>query len=138
MNLVDIILGPVASLIEKYVPSAADKQAAAMDLLKLQQSTEFQELDTALKLAQAQTGVNQVEAASADKFTSRWRPFIGWICGSGLAVQFLVGPLFTWVAALAGHPIAFPQLDMATLLTLLAGMLGLGGLRTMEKLQGKA
>lgn len=138
MNLVDIILGPVASLIEKYVPSSADKQAAAMDLLKLQQSTEFQELDTALKLAQAQTGVNQVEAASSDKFTSRWRPFIGWICGSGLAVQFLVGPLFTWIVALAGHPIAFPQLDMGTLLTLLAGMLGLGGMRTVEKLQGKA
>lgn len=138
MNLLDIVLGPVASLIEKYVPSATDKQQATMDLLKLQQSTEFQELDTALKLAQAQTGVNQVEAASADKFTSRWRPFIGWICGAGLAVQFLVGPLFTWVVALAGHPIAFPQLDMGTLLTLLAGMLGLGGLRTVEKLQGKA
>lgn len=138
MNLVDIILGPVAGLIEKYIPSSADKAAAQMELLKLQQSSDFQALDAAVKLSQAQTDVNKAEASSADKFTSRWRPFIGWICGAGLAVQFLVGPLFTWIVALAGHPVVFPQLDMGTLLTLLAGMLGLGGMRTVEKLQGKA
>jgi hypothetical protein len=46
--------------------------------------------------------------------------------------------LFTWVAALVGHPTTFPSLDMGTLLTLLAGMLGLGGLRTYEKLNGVA
>lgn len=138
MNLVDIILGPVAGLIEKYVPSSADKAAAQLEILKLQQSSEFQALDAAVKLSQAQTDVNKAEASSADKFTSRWRPFIGWICGSGLAVQFLIGPLFTWIVSLAGHPIAFPQLDMGTLITLLAGMLGLGGMRTVEKLQGKA
>lgn len=138
MNLVDIILGPVAGLIEKYVPSSSDKAAAQLELLKLQQSSEFQALDAQVKLAQAQTDVNKVEAASSSIFIAGWRPAIGWVCGSGLAVQFLVGPLFTWIAALAGHPTAFPQLDMGTLITLLAGMLGLGGLRTMEKLQGKA
>lgn len=138
MNLVDVILGPVAGLIEKYIPSSADKAAAQMELLKLQQSSEFQALDAQVKLAQAQTDVNKVEGASTNIFIAGWRPFIGWVCGTGLAVQFLVGPLFTWIAALASHPVAFPQLDMGTLLTLLAGMLGLGGLRTVEKLQGKA
>lgn len=138
MNLVDVILGPVAGLIEKYVPSSADKAAAQLEILKLQQSSEFQALDAQVKMAQSQTDVNKVEAASSSIFIAGWRPAIGWVCGSGLAVQFLVGPLFTWVAALSGHPVAFPQLDMGTLLTLLAGMLGLGGLRTMEKLQGKA
>ncbi len=138
MNLVDIILGPVAGLIEKYVPSSADKAAAQLELLKLQQSSEFQALDAQVKIAQAQTDVNKAEASSTNVFIAGWRPAIGWVCGSGLAVQFLVGPLFTWIAALVGHPVAFPQLDMGTLLTLLAGMLGLGGLRTMEKLQGKA
>lgn len=138
MNLVDIILGPVAGLIEKYVPSSADKAAAQLELLKLQQSSDFQALDAQVKMAQAQTDVNKAEASSANIFVAGWRPFIGWVCGTGLAVQFLVGPLFTWIAALASHPVVFPSLDMGTLITLLAGMLGLGGMRTVEKLQGKA
>lgn len=138
MNLIDILLGPVAGLIEKYVPSAQDKQQATLDLLKLQQTSEFQQLDAQVKLAQAQTDVNKVEGANTNIFIAGWRPFIGWVCGTGLAVQFLIGPLFTWVAALAGHAVAFPSLDMGTLITLLAGMLGLGGMRTVEKLNGKA
>jgi hypothetical protein len=69
-------------------------------------------------------------------FVAGWRPFIGWVCGAGLATQFLVGPLFTWVAALLGKPVVFPVLDLSTLVTLLIGMLGLGGMRTLEKVNG--
>lgn len=137
MNFLDLLtIG--SKILDRVLPDPASKAAATLELFKAQQAGEFKEMDSQLQMAQMQADVNKVEAASADKFTSRWRPFIGWICGSGLAVQFLVGPLFTWVAALAGHPVAFPQLDMGTLLTLLAGMLGLGGMRTVEKLQGKA
>lgn len=138
MNLLDLITGPVTSLIEKYIPSAADKAAAQLELVKVQQSSEFQELDAQIKFAQMQADTNKAEASSGDKFSSRWRPLIGYVCGIGLAVQFLVGPLFTWGAALCGHPIVFPQLDMGTLMTLLLGMLGLGSMRTVEKLNGKA
>jgi hypothetical protein len=81
----------------------------------------------------AQLAVNQAEASNASMFVAGWRPFIGWVCGVGLATQFLIGPLFTWAAALAGQPIVFPSLDMGTLLTLLLGMLGLGTMRTYEK-----
>lgn len=138
MNLIDLITGPVTSLIEKYVPSQADKAAAQLELVKVQQSSEFQELDAQIKFAQMQADTNKAEASSGDKFSSRWRPLIGYVCGIGLAVQFLIGPLFTWGAALFGHPITFPQLDMGTLMTLLLGMLGLGSMRTVEKLNGKA
>jgi hypothetical protein len=88
------------------------------------------------QLAQMQADVNKQEAASANIFVAGWRPWCGWVCGTGLLVQFLVGPIATWIAGLAGKPIQFPQLDMGTLLTLLLGMLGLGGMRSWEKTQG--
>lgn len=84
----------------------------------------------------AQIDVDKQEAANTNMFVAGWRPFCGWVCGVGLGVQFLVNPIATWVAALYGHPISFPQLDLGTLITLLLGMLGLGGLRSYDKAQG--
>lgn len=84
----------------------------------------------------AQIQVNQAEATSTNLFVAGWRPWCGWVCGIGLFFQFVVGPIGTWIAALAKHPVVFPTLDMGTLLTLLLGMLGLGGMRTYEKIQG--
>jgi len=85
---------------------------------------------------QAQADVNKVEAANPKVFIAGWRPFIGWVCGTGLATQFIVGPFVTWIASLSGRPVAFPALDMGTLLTLLMAMLGFGGMRTYEKISG--
>lgn len=84
----------------------------------------------------AQLAVDQAEASNPNMFVAGWRPAIGWICGMGLFTQFIVNPLATWGAALAGHPIAFPSLDLGTLMTLLLGMLGLAGARTFEKVSG--
>jgi len=84
----------------------------------------------------AQIDVNKQEAASASLFVAGWRPFIGWICGSGLACQFIIGPIFTWISTLIHRPTPFPTLDLGTLMTLLLGMLGLGGMRTYEKVNG--
>jgi len=81
----------------------------------------------------AQIEVDKQEASNASIFVAGWRPFIGWICGSGLACQFIIGPIFTWVSTLIKHPTPFPTLDLGTLMTLLLGMLGLGGMRTYEK-----
>lgn len=85
---------------------------------------------------QAQADVNKAEAANSSIFVAGWRPFIGWVCGIGLITQFVIGPLATWIAGLLGRAIEFPTLDMGTLLTLLLGMLGLGGMRTYEKVNG--
>lgn len=138
MNVLDIVAGPVLKIIDKLIPDPAAKAAAQLQALQLAQAGEFKEIDTQLQRDLAQIAVNQAEATSPDFFRSGWRPFVGWICGVGLAVQFLVGPLATWAAGLAGHPLAFPPLDMGTLMTLLAGMLGLGTLRTAEKVKGVA
>lgn len=138
MGIWDIIAGPVFKMLDKIIPDPQAKAQAQLQLIQLQQAGEFKELETDLALAQGQMETNKTEATNPSLLVSGWRPAIGWICGSGLAVQFLVSPLFTWGAALAGHPIVFPQLDMGTLLTLLGGMLGLGSLRTVEKLKGVA
>jgi hypothetical protein len=124
-------------LIDRLIPDPAQKQAAALELLKLQQSGELAQLTADTDLAKGQLGVNQAEAANPNLFVSGWRPFIGWICGAGLGYAFLVRPI---AGPLAQKYLGAPMdaLDMGTLGTLLFGMLGLGGMRTVEKINGVA
>ena len=131
-------LDPVTALFEvgskvldRVLPDPAQQAAAKLELMKLQQNGELAQIT-------GQMEINKVEAASSSLFVSGWRPSIGWVCGAGFAVQFVVGPLAEWGAALAGHPVKFPQMDTGTMMPLLLGMLGLGGLRTAEKLADKA
>jgi Holin of 3TMs, for gene-transfer release len=91
-----------------------------------------QELAAAVMVVQGQIDTNKVEAANPNLFVSGWRPYIGWICGTGLGYQFLVYPI------LVAYQPNIAQLDMGTLITLLGGLLGLGTLRTVEKLNGVA
>lgn len=125
-------------LIDRLWPDPAQRDAAKLELLKMQQSGELAQLAADTDLAKGQLAVNAAEASSGSVFTSGWRPFIGWICGAGLGFQFIVSPLATFTAGLFGKVIVFPPLDMGTLLTLLLGMLGLGSMRTIEKMKGVA
>ena len=78
-----------------------------------------------------------VEAASRSKFTSGWRPFIGWVCGAGLAYHFILQPIITWVMAIAvPEVVAPPVIDFAPLMALVMSLLGLGTLRSGEKSRG--
>ena len=126
MILVDALLGIGGKLIDKLIPDPAARDAARLELLKLQQSGE-------LAAMLAQTEINKVEAASASVFVAGWRPAIGWVCALAMGYQYLARPFLV-----AYHPaLAFPGLD-DNLWQLLAGMLGLGGLRTFEKINGVA
>ena len=126
MILVDALLGIGGKLIDKLIPDPAARDAARFELLKLQQSGE-------LAAMLAQTDVNKVEAASGSVFVAGWRPAIGWVCALAMCYQYLLRPFLV-----AFNPVlAFPGLD-DNLWQLLAGMLGLGGLRTFEKLNGVA
>lgn len=139
MNVLDVLLGPTfGKIIDKIFPDPAAKAQAQMQMVQLQQAGEFKELDAQLQMAKGQTDTNLAEAANPKLFVSGWRPFIGWICGLGLASQFIVAPFATWIASVVGHPMIFPNLDLGPLLVLLTGMLGLGALRTTEKIQGVA
>jgi Holin of 3TMs, for gene-transfer release len=83
--------------------------------------------------AQMQADINKAEASNTSLFVAGWRPAVGWVCAIGLLTQFIIAPLATWGSGLIGKTVTFPSLDMGTLLTLLLGMLGLGGMRTYEK-----
>ena len=135
MNVLDILLGPVASIIEKYVPSAADKAAAQLEVLKLQQSTQLQELQAAVQASQQQTDIDKAEAASSDPL-QHWRGGLGWVCTAAYGYNFVLQLLMVAAASLAGHPVTLPQLDIGSLSALTMGMLGLGGLHVAERVKG--
>lgn len=116
-----------SKLIDRLWPDPTKAAEAKLELIKLQQSGE-------LSIVLGQLEVNKVEAANPSVFVSGWRPFVGWVCGTGLAMQFIVSPLFTWGAQLLGKTLTLPSLDTTTLITMLGGLLGLGGLRTYEKI----
>lgn len=126
------LLNMGGQLIDRFWPDQATKDAAKLELLKVAQNGQLAEMNNETQLALGQIEINKEDAKSGNFWQSGWRPFIGWICGLGLAYQFLVYPIL----------IAFvpniKELDLGTLLTLLGGLLGLGGLRTAEKLKGKA
>lgn len=86
------------------------------------------------ELISLQTKINEIEAGHRSIFVAGWRPFVGWICGIALAYNFIVRDLFIWILKPIDIP---PALQMEHLMTVLMGMLGLGGLRTFEKLKDK-
>ena len=92
------------------------------------------ELLAAVTLVQGQLSINATEAANPKVFVSGWRPFIGWVCGMGAAWNWIGLPIAKVILDLSGHPIAVSPADLTEMMPLLIGMLGLGGYRTMEKI----
>ena len=130
--IVDSLLNLGGKLLERIIPDPLARANAQLELVKLHQTGELAHLAAETDLAKGQLEINKVEAASSSLFVSGWRPSIGWLCSVSLGYQFLLRPLLITF----GKPA--PPLDMADLLTLLLGMLGLGGLRTAEKIKGVA
>ena len=100
---------------------------------EIREAIKGKELDPE-KLIELQTKINAVEAQHRTLFVAGWRPFIGWICGVALAYNFVVRDLIIWLTPTFETP---PALQMDHLMTVLLGMLGLGGLRTYEKIKDK-
>jgi|SaaInl5LU_22_DNA_1037371.scaffolds.fasta_scaffold11609_4 hypothetical protein len=84
-----------------------------------------------------QAEINRVEASNRSLFVAGWRPFIGWICGAALAYNFVIRDVVIGTYAMLGQPIDMPDMAIDQLTTLLYSLLGLGGLRTFEKLKGR-
>jgi hypothetical protein len=93
------------------------------------------ELQAAMLVVQGQLQVNQAEAASSSAFVAGWRPFIGWVCGLACAWNWIGLPIAKTVLAAWGHPLAVSPADLTEMLPILIGMLGLGGLRSVEKIK---
>lgn len=128
--MLEALLGPVTSLLDKVVEDKDQKNQLAHDIATLAQKQAHAEV-------MAQVEVNKVEAASNSLFVAGWRPAIGWICGLAFAWHFVLEPMTGFALAYAvDNPPELPKFDMSALMTVMMGMLGLGGLRTYEKKKG--
>ena len=87
------------------------------------------------KLIELQGEINKIEAQHRNVFVAGWRPAIGWVCAFALAYNFVIRDLLVWWVGVETAP---PALQMEHLMTVLIGMLGLGGMRTFEKLKDKS
>jgi Holin of 3TMs, for gene-transfer release len=133
---ISAVSGLVNTVVSKIFPDANKKldvqeakDAAVAAIKEMQVSGELQQV-----LGQLQ--INTEEAKSSSIFVAGWRPWIGWVCGAAFAWQFVVGPIGEWIVALYGHPTQIPTLDMATMMPVLLGMLGLGAMRSYDKKNG--
>lgn len=134
--LLPILAGGARELLDRLFPDPAERARAELELRKLEADGTFAER-AALELARLQGETNKVEAGT-DAYRGGWRPAVGWTCTAALALQFVVAPVATWTARLFGADVPpFPSFD-AVLWELLFGLLGMGALRTFEKVKGKA
>lgn len=115
----------IGNVLDKIFPDKTKADEAKARLIELQMSGELQQI-------MGQLEINKEEAKSANLFVSGWRPSVGWCCSAALAYQFLVRPIATGF----GHEM--PPIDVEALNTLLFALLGVAGLRTVEKVKAVA
>ena len=130
MSLITSLVGPVTGLLDKFIEDKDQKSALAHEIATMGERHAQESL-------LAQLEINKAEAASGSLFKGGWRPFVGWICGFALLYHFILSPMIIFIITLTGATIPpLPEFDMGSLMTVLMGMLGLGGLRTYEKQKG--
>jgi hypothetical protein len=131
LALVPALLPALGTLIDRLIPDKAEAEKARNQL-------EAQLVTAANAAAMAQVEVNKVEAAHSSVFVAGWRPSIGWVCAAGLAWTFVVAPVASWALMVLGIRAELPAIQFDHLFELVLAMLGIGGLRTFEKLRGVA
>ena len=127
-SLVGKLIEPVTGLLDKFIPDKDLKNQLAHDIATMAEDHMHEEV-------KLQMEVNKQEAAHKSLFVAGWRPFIGWVCGVALAYNFILRDLLVWFIGPEQVP---PALQMEHLMTVLIGMLGLGGMRTFEKFNNKS
>ena len=127
-----LLLGPIfeigKTLLDRFVPDPEKKAAAEMELVRMA-------ADGELKQVVAQLEINAREAAHPSVFVAGWRPGFGWAGVAGFTYATIVQPLLSWVAQIKGWPLP-PVLNMDLMWVVITGMLGIGGLRSVEKIRG--
>ena len=128
--MLQALIGPVTGLLDKVIEDKDQKAKLAHEIATLAERQ-------AHEAAMGQILTNREEAKHKSIFVAGWRPCVGWVCAVALAYHFVLAPLITFGIAWSGAEIPeLPAFDMDSLMTVLLGMLGLGGLRTYEKQKG--
>ena len=131
LALLPTLLPTITGVLDRVLP---DQAAAAKAKLEM----EARLLEAAVSQSSLQAEINKVEAGHTSIFVSGWRPYIGWVCGMAMAWTFLLAPVLSWLLPVTGVVAVVPPLQTEYLLELVLAMLGLGGLRSFEKLRGVA
>ena len=126
---VSVLLDIGGKVIDRIWPDPAQAAAAKFELFKLQQSGDLEQMAGQMK-------INVEEAKSSSLLVAGWRPFIGWVCGVACAWNWLGLSIAKMIAELCGHQITLSPADVSEMMPILMGMLGLGTLRTFEKVKG--
>lgn len=128
---IDAVAGLVNTVVDKIFPDANIEAQSKAEQLK-------SELTKELEYTLGQLEINKIEASSPSLFVSGWRPAVGWAGAIGYSYEFLIKPLANGILAASGFPPVFPGIEIEALSTLLFGLLGLGTLRTVEKVKSVA
>jgi hypothetical protein len=123
--MIEALINPVSKILDKFV---VDKDLKVK--LEHEIKTEIQRANL------AQIEVNKVEAQHRSVFVAGWRPFIGWTCAIAMAYHFVMQPIIVFSLSANGVDYSLPEFDMASLMTVVLGILGLGGMRSFEKYKG--
>lgn len=131
LALIPSLLPVLGEVLDRVIPDRAAAEKARLEM-------EGALLQAATAQAGQQAAINHAEAGHSSVFVAGWRPAIGWVCAAALAWAFIIGPVATWVLAVLGIRETLPAIMTDNLFELVLAMLGLGGLRTFEKLKGVA
>ena len=128
--MLQALIGPVTGLLDKFIEDKDQKNKLAHEIATMAEKQMHEQV-------MGQLEVNKAEAKHRSIFVAGWRPFIGWTCGIALMAHFVLFPATDFVVAYMGYEIPpMPAFDMESLMTVLLGMLGLGGMRSFEKFKG--
>jgi len=127
--MLQALIGPISSLLEKAIPDSDLRRKLTHEIATMAEKNAHEQI-------KAQLEINNTEAKHNSLFVSGWRPAVGWTCCLGMAANFLLIPMTNFVLALASSEITIPLIELETMLPVLLGMLGLGGMRSFEKSKG--
>ena len=126
----------LASLVGPLVNSVVDRIPNGNERARAKEELEKGLVDAANQVMLAQTKINEAEASHKSLFVAGWRPFIGWVCGVGIAWSMVAQPVVQWAIIAWGDGSDLPVIDTSYLMELVTAMLGMSGLRTFEKMKG--
>lgn len=129
LSLLSDIVDPVAGLLDKFVADKDQRDRLAHEIATLAEKQ-------AQEKVMAQHGTNQLEAAHRSMFVAGWRPAVGWVCALAMLINYIVIPFVNLGLDVGGIDTRLAMINMETMMPVLLGMLGLGGLRTAEKMKG--
>ena len=131
LQLAQSLIAPVTGILDKFIEDKDQKAALAHEIATIADKQ-------ANEQAIAQIQLNSVEAAHQSLFVAGWRPAVGWVCALAMLLNFILIPFINLGMEFAGQDIRLDLIEMDTMMPVLLGMLGLGGMRSYEKARNVA